>query len=286
VNQCLDFHQCIATGHYLRTRSNRRIWEPPERGRGPLTSGFSEGLTERLQDAPADECVYRIALEHQEPTRVADVADRADCSKNTVRRHLRRPADIGLLTRVTEDPETFERNEWYFEWRRLNRLSQHSDEEYTEQLRALLAEHEMYRDEYGAEKPGDVDPLKYGDYGDAEQVWLDLNNWEAIRTEIRAFTDPAPKEPPTKESYSGGSWWPRASTESRATPRARVPAQLRILDRCCFGLRSESPRVPRSQQSRESLFPRFWLLKPTSRFTPLGTVISISRMSRTSMETG
>ncbi|MFC4360305.1 helix-turn-helix domain-containing protein [Halobium salinum] len=166
----------------------------PKRERSPPTSDFSEGLAERLQDAPADERVYRIALELHEPTRVTDVAERADCSKNAARRHLRRLVDIGLLTRVTDNPETFRRNESYFEWRRLNRLSELSNEEYTERLKELLSEHESYQDKYGVEKPDDIDPLNYGDHGDAEQVWLDLNNWEAVRTEIRDLRRSRPDE--------------------------------------------------------------------------------------------
>jgi predicted transcriptional regulator len=166
----------------------------PEYERGPPTSDFSEELAERLQDAPVDEHVYRIALELHEPTRVTNVAERADCSKNAVRRHLRRLADIGLLTRVTDNPETFQRNESYFEWRRLDRLSELSNEEYSDRIKDLLSEHESYQDVYGVEKPSDINPLEYGNYGDAEQVWLDLNNWEAIRGEIRDLRRSRPDE--------------------------------------------------------------------------------------------
>ena len=153
--------------------------------RGPPPSDFSEDLGERLDNAPADERVYRTALELYTPTRVVEVAERAACSKNSARRHLRRLADIGVLTRVTENPETFERNESYFEWRRLNRLSELDDDEYRDRLGELLSEDETYRETYGVETPDEIDPLECGEYGDAENVWLDLNNWAAIRRAIR-----------------------------------------------------------------------------------------------------
>ncbi|WP_142860663.1 DUF7342 family protein [Salinigranum halophilum] len=153
--------------------------------RGPPRSDFSGDLGERLENAPADERVYRTALELTSPTRVVEVAERADCSKNSARRHLRRLADIGVLTRVTENPEAFERNESYFEWRRLNRLSELDDDEYRDRLGELLSEDETYRETYDVETPDEIDPLEYGEYGDAEKVWLDLNNWTAIRREIR-----------------------------------------------------------------------------------------------------
>ena len=153
--------------------------------RGPPLSDISTELEDQLRNAPADERVYRTALELTAPTRVTEIADRADCSPNAARRHLKRLAEIGLLTRVTENPATFERNEAYFEWRRLNRLAELSEREYESRLRELLAENESYKDTYDTEKPDDVDPLEYAQYGDPEQVWLDISNWEAVRREIR-----------------------------------------------------------------------------------------------------
>lgn len=153
----------------------------------PPTEDFAERLTERLSksDTPTDERVYRVALTLHEPSTVLDIAERADCSKNAARRHLNRLTDIGVLARVTEDPATYRRNEAYFEWRRVNRLSNLSDEEYSERLGELLVEDEAYKEKYGVEAPGDLDPLEFGEFGDSEKVWLDLSNWEAIRTEIR-----------------------------------------------------------------------------------------------------
>lgn len=151
----------------------------------PPESDFSEDLADRLRTAPTDERVYRTALELYEPTTVSDIAARADCSKNAARRHLKRLADIGLLTRVMENPESFTRNESYFEWRRLNRLSELSESEYKTRVGELLAENQEYQETYAVDKPSDIDPLDYDEYGDPEQVWLDLNNWEAIQTEIQ-----------------------------------------------------------------------------------------------------
>jgi predicted transcriptional regulator len=153
--------------------------------RGPPETDFSESLNSRLRNAPADERVYRVALGLTGPTSVADVAERADCSKNAARRHLKRFVDIGILTRVTENPETFERNESYFEWRRLNRLAELSEQEYKERLGELLTEDESYCEKYDTDDPDKIDPLTYGEYGDAERVWLEINNWQAIREEVR-----------------------------------------------------------------------------------------------------
>ncbi|AGB16456.1 hypothetical protein Halru_1857 [Halovivax ruber XH-70] len=155
---------------------------PPADKRGPPETDFSTELAERLDDAPTDDRVYRVALELVEPTRVATVADRADCSKTAARRHLDRLADIGLLTRVMDGPAAYRRNESYFEWRRFDRLASLSEEESNERLRSLLAEHADYRDEFEVDEPADVDPLEYDD---SETIWLELEGWKAVRTEIR-----------------------------------------------------------------------------------------------------
>ncbi|AUV82540.1 transcriptional regulator [Salinigranum rubrum] len=162
---------------------------------GPPPADFSEDFGEQLRDAPADERVYRVALELTTPTRVAAVADRADCSKNAARRHLRRLADIGVLNQVMANPEAFERNESYFEWRRLDRLSRLDEDEYRDRLGELLSADETYKEKYGVEKPSDIDALEYSEFGDPEQVWLDLNNWTAIRREVRELRRSRQDEP-------------------------------------------------------------------------------------------
>jgi predicted transcriptional regulator len=151
---------------------------------GLLKTNFASDSDDRLENAPADERVYRITLDLTDPNRVSEVADRADCSVNTARRHLKRLAEIGLLTRVTENPATYKRNEAYFEWRRLNRLAELSEQEYKSRLGDLLAKNEDYKQTFDAESPDDIDPLEYAEYGDPEQVWLDITNWEAVRQEI------------------------------------------------------------------------------------------------------
>ncbi len=73
------------------------------------------------------------------------------------------------------------------EWRRLNRLAELSEQEYKSRLGDLLAENEDYKRTYDVESPNDIDPLEYAEYGDPEQVWLDITNWEAVRQEIHDF---------------------------------------------------------------------------------------------------
>ncbi len=131
--------------------------------------------------------VYETAIQLTAPTSVRLVAERADCAKETARRHLDWLAEIGILTKVTTDPATYTRNEAYFAWKRVHDLrTRHSDEELRTKLTGLTSELGAFQDRYEATHPEDVDALEHvDDVGDVEAVWMELSEWESIRRRIR-----------------------------------------------------------------------------------------------------
>lgn len=138
-----------------------------------------------LDNAPADERVYRVALGLYEPARVSEVAARADCAPDTARRHLERLADMGVLDRVAGEPALYRRNESYFEWRKRERLAELTPDQRRERLAELTARLETFEERYGADHPSDVDALEHADYDGVEDVWLDLDEWGTVRRRIR-----------------------------------------------------------------------------------------------------
>ncbi len=151
---------------------------------GPPDSSLADEFADELASQPADERVYRVAIQLHEPTRVATIADRADCATDTARRHLRKLADIGVLEQVGESPDAFARNESYFEWRKRNRLAELSRAELAERVRELSERANEYRERYDAGAPGDVDALDHADHADVEAVWRDLDDWRTVRERI------------------------------------------------------------------------------------------------------
>lgn len=137
-----------------------------------------------LADAPTDERVYRVGLQLYEPARIADIAERADCTPDTARRHCRRLADIGVLETVSEQPETYRRNESYFEWRKRDRLTELSSAELQDRLEILTDRETAFRETYGVSDPDAVDSLEHADYDSLEDVWLDVSEWQTIRRRI------------------------------------------------------------------------------------------------------
>lgn len=137
------------------------------------------------EDEPTRSRVYAVALQLYEPTRVKDVAERADVSKETARDYLKWFAELGMLDQVAESPDTFERNEQYFEWRRIQRLQAQSEEDLLDQLEQLTRLEREYRERFEADSPEAVDALEHADYDDVESVWLALQEWRTVRRRIR-----------------------------------------------------------------------------------------------------
>lgn len=129
--------------------------------------------------------VYAVALQLSEPTRVKEVAERADVSKETAREYLKWFAELGVLKQVDESPDTFARNEQYFEWRRIQRLQAQSEEELLDQLEQLTQKERAFREQFDTSSPDDVDALEHADYDDVESVWMEIREWRTVRRRIR-----------------------------------------------------------------------------------------------------
>lgn len=151
---------------------------------GPPKSSLADEFGSTLADQPADERVYRVAVQLAEPTRVGPIAERADCAADTARRHLRRLVDIGVLQQDSSNPDAFSRNESYFEWRKRNELAQLSEAALRERLQALTEREGTFQDRYDADNPGSVDALDHADHRDVETVWMELSEWQTVRERI------------------------------------------------------------------------------------------------------
>ena len=129
--------------------------------------------------------VYGTVLHAREPMTAAEVAERADCSAESARTHLSFYADLGIVVRHDGRPVRYERNDDYFEWRRVNELAR---ENTVDELRARVSELtdalERYRNEYGVDSPADVDVLEF-DAAEVDDVYVDLGEWATAIEERR-----------------------------------------------------------------------------------------------------
>ena len=121
--------------------------------------------------------VYGAVLHAREPMTAAEIADRADCSTESARTHLSFYSDLGIVIRHDGRPVRYERNDDYFEWRRVNELArEHTVDELQARVSELTDQIEGYRQEYGVDSPADVDVLEY-DAARVDDVYADLGDW-------------------------------------------------------------------------------------------------------------
>lgn len=129
--------------------------------------------------------VYGAVLHAREPMTAAEIAERADCSEESARTHLSFYADLGIVIHHDGRPARYERNNDYFEWRRVNELANvHTVEELQARVSDLTDQIEAYREEYDADSPADVDVLEY-DAENVDDVYADLGDWATAIEERR-----------------------------------------------------------------------------------------------------
>ena len=129
--------------------------------------------------------VYGAVLHAREPMTAAEIAERADCSEESARTHLSFYADLGIVIHHDGRPARYERNDDYFEWRRMNELANdHTVDELQAQVSELTDQIEAYREEYDADSPANVDVLEF-DAERVDDVYADLGDWATAMEERR-----------------------------------------------------------------------------------------------------
>ena len=138
-----------------------------------------------FEDEDTKQRVYGAVLHARDPMTAAEIAERADCSEESARTHLSFYAELGIVVRHEGRPVRYERNDDYFEWRRVNELAlEHTVDELQVRVSELTDRVERYRDEYGTDSPADVDVLEF-DAGEVDDVYVDLGDWTTTIEERR-----------------------------------------------------------------------------------------------------
>jgi predicted transcriptional regulator len=133
--------------------------------------------------------LYGAVLQVRNPTTAGDVAESVGCDPKTARKYLQWFTELGIVTEHDGHPTTYERNNAYFEWRRINRLvAEHTVDELQQRVSELTATIEEYQRRYDAETPSDVDALAaVSEVNDRniDDVYSNLGDWETARRERR-----------------------------------------------------------------------------------------------------
>ena len=158
-----------------------------------------------FEGGDVEQRVYGVVLRTREPTGASAIAERADCDPKTARKYLRWFAELGIVTEHEGRPRTYERNDAYFEWRRVDRLAaEHSVEELGKQVSELTGRIRGYEEEYGAPTPEAIDALDATASGwNVDEVYADLGDWATARRERRLYERARQQRTGTPEQGSG-----------------------------------------------------------------------------------
>lgn len=126
-------------------------------------------------------------LELDSPATVDAVADLAGHGTDAAREYLAWFERMGIVTRVTDAPATYERNREYLRWRRVQRLRErYTTDELLEFLESERERDGAYVDEFDVESPDAVSISASADHTgrSLEAVWEDVSMWKTTRRRI------------------------------------------------------------------------------------------------------
>lgn len=156
-----------------------------------------ESPAQLLKEGPIRERLLDVVTGLRTPTKVSDVAELADCNTETARDYLEWFDDMGLVHRHTGRPVRYERNDAYFQWRRIDRIRKsYSEQEIVEALSDAMDRIEDYRDRFGADDPSEVSLMEASRSMPTEEAWEALSEWKTLERRA-ALLDLARRDPPT-----------------------------------------------------------------------------------------
>lgn len=146
-------------------------------GPPPFEDAFDDDVEQRI---------YGTILQTRKPTAASAIADTVDCDPKTARKYLDWFVELEIVTKYEGHPTTYERNDSYFEWRRINQLaSEYSLDELQQRITELSDRIEHYERKYEIATPEEVDALGFVEESDAniDDVYSDLGDWTTARQE-------------------------------------------------------------------------------------------------------
>ncbi len=156
-----------------------------------------------LKGGPIRERVLNVVTGLRTPTKVSDIADLADCDTETARDYLKWFDEMGMVHRHDGRPVRYERNDAYFQWRRIDRIREdYSAQEIVETLSDTLEQIEDYREQFDANDPNGVSLLEASRNMSTEDAWEALSEWKTLERRA-ALLDAARRDHPVSSSTTG-----------------------------------------------------------------------------------
>jgi len=121
------------------------------------------------------------------PATAGEIADLAGHGVDAAREYLAWFERMGIVTQVTDSPATYERNQEYLNWRRVQQLrNQYDDDELLAFLEDAVERDESFVEGFDVGSPDAVSIVAHATGTDrsVEAVWREVSAWKTTRRRI------------------------------------------------------------------------------------------------------
>ncbi|MDQ2054312.1 hypothetical protein [Halobellus sp. H-GB7] len=130
---------------------------------------------------------FDAVLALDSPATAKEVAELAGHGVDAAREYLDWFERMGIVTQVTDSPATYERNQEYLNWRRVQKLrQQYATDELLDFLKMESERAETLQSEFDVESPDEISIARYAsETGQSiEDVWERLSAWQTARRRV------------------------------------------------------------------------------------------------------
>ncbi|RLM94765.1 hypothetical protein D3D02_01935 [Halobellus sp. Atlit-38R] len=130
---------------------------------------------------------FDAVLALDSPATAKEVAELAGHGVDAAREYLDWFERMGIVTQVTDSPATYERNQEYLNWRRVQKLRrEYATDELLDLLKTESERAETLQSEFDVESPDEISITGYAsETGQSiENVWERLSAWQTARRRV------------------------------------------------------------------------------------------------------
>lgn len=155
-----------------------------------------------LKGGPIRERLLDIVVGLRTPTKVSTIAERTDCDTETARDYLQWFDEMGMVHRHDGRPVRYERNDAYFQWRRIDYIrAEYSEQDIVDALAETIEQIEDYKTQFDAKHPDEVSLIEANRSLNmsTEVAWEALSEWKTLERRA-ALLDAARRDDPVSGS--------------------------------------------------------------------------------------
>mgnify|MGYP000707675917 CR=1 FL=1 len=154
----------------------------------PELSSLSEACEHWKEQEDTFGRVYYALLGTADFTYYSEIAEEANCSRNSARKHLDRLVEMGIARKQPgKEVPRYRRNDAYFQWRDAFRIATELEgQDIAERVRQLEKEATEYEKKYSSSDPAAIS-TSGEDHETAHERLKSISEWRSIQRELELY---------------------------------------------------------------------------------------------------